>query len=1369
MGYLDEWIDKMRDPFAAVTDFYHNPFRGGAMAGGPLHMQTLQWYDDLTASPAVPADEIKLNKTSNTAKRPVIYGMREKVGGNIDFIGTTGTNNEYLWVLLDICEGEIGAINEVYIDDVAATNSVFNLPLDARPPIGDLASLLLPGGGAITRYVTVFKHLGAADQPAPPELMHAFPALWTTQHRLRGVAYVVVCFYNYKKKFSALPNICCDILGKKVLDLSTGWTYASISPAYCLYDYLINPIYGKALNDSDINRAFLLQSAEYQATMVQAHTASDYQTALLQCHIYLDTSRKLVDNIKALILANQAGLPRIAGKFCLIVEKDYPSVFDFDEDNIIGGWQFSGGESSAKYNEAEITFANTSLQGRDDTVQVTSAVLLEQDGGFTQSVQVSPAHVIDAVHAKDLANLEIKRSRQQLTCAFTAAPSALVVVPGSIVTVSHATPGWTLKKFRVMECTITPHGLVEVTLREHESATYDREIPIEYIPPPDTGLVNPFNVPPPSKFTLRSGDAYLLLGTDGTIVSRIYATWAAPVGYPYVSGYALEFRKYEDIDWLSAGTVMTTAGLNAYVAPVEDGLLYEVRVCTLGASGRQSAWLTSTPHSVIGKMAPPPDVETFTASEQSDGTRQFDWSGWTSTTEVNGVTTTVGATAPADLAGYMIRFSYTEQPWENMTPLHEGILVASPWETNLVASGAYHFGIVAVDTSGHISPNPNITSATFGNPRVNANAVYWVDVKRDSPPWDGDRYHCHIYDDPLLGNVLLPSSEMVWGPEKTWQANLSVTIPYQAVDIGIVDDFGGLPTVNFLAGKHYLTVGSVVFISDDNCATFTSVDLGKNLYGNASITYNGTDKFVLVGYEVVAAPNYFNPKVFTSADGAAWTEVDVSTLHFGWDQILWSSTLSKFIVASTLTPVAGSLLTMYSSTAGATWAEIGGSWGGGVTPETHGVLAERSGVLAVTLGASGKVATKLSGGAWKVASISPSGWAAGFVSSYVGIGSHSGTATAVVVMLEDLLAPLSPTATRVYYSVYNASTGFSSWTEIVGLAQDTLPGFGDGVIRDTAGDLYLGFSEPFWNSTGGYTGSLLLYRASDPTLGFTDITYNGYGFNSDYATRALAWYPNGSFGIDIIGENVLHFKLFQHVGGSLVRKNGHWFRVKVNGTTGAVEPTWVTTSVGAETADNSVTWEYMGLCAPNTWTEYTTWAAAIYAEFSFTSTIDLGEALPITPYVSVAGLGELVVEERHWDALADPPAYTDWALLGDGFVGGLIEFRVSCDATGIPLGMISEMRILLLGTAVSEDLFNIDTSTLSGATPGIFRLPITKSYAKITQVVLAMHGEFILDGGALGWRIMDKDPTLGPLIHIFDSEGNNVDCTIDAYIRGAKK
>ena len=57
---------------------------------------------------------ILLNHQSNDQSIPVVYGER-KVGGTRVFVETSGTDNEYLYVALALCEGEIESVEKIFI------------------------------------------------------------------------------------------------------------------------------------------------------------------------------------------------------------------------------------------------------------------------------------------------------------------------------------------------------------------------------------------------------------------------------------------------------------------------------------------------------------------------------------------------------------------------------------------------------------------------------------------------------------------------------------------------------------------------------------------------------------------------------------------------------------------------------------------------------------------------------------------------------------------------------------------------------------------------------------------------------------------------------------------------------------------------------------------------------------------------------------------------------------------------------------------------------------------------------------------------------------------------------------------------------
>ena len=91
-------------------------------------------------------------------------------------------------------------------------------------------------------------------------------------------------------------------------------------------------------------------------------------------------------------------------------------------------------------------------------------------------------------------------------------------------------------------------------------------------------------------------------------------------------------------------------------------------------------------------------------------------------------------------------------------------------------------------------------------------------------------------------------------------------------------------------------------------------------------------------------------------------------------------------------------------------------------------------------------------------------------------------------------------------------------------------------------------------------------------------------------------------------------------------------------------------------------------------------------------------------------------------------------------------------------------QIILTADTISEYINDFNMATDDTASPhvtGDVRLPITKNYAVILRVGIAIQGS----GGNSSWRLADKDPDLGPRILTY-STGTLTDYLIDAEVIG---
>lgn len=695
---------------------------------------------------------VLINQSSNVKKIPVVYGKR-KLGGVRSFVGVPQSDSTKLHIVLALCEGEIEAIDEVYIDDVLSTDS------------------------EISSLVTVHKYLGTTTQNAHSQLEADFSNVNVTED-LKGVAAVHVILTADQDKFGSFPRINCVVRGKKVYDVRDSTTKYSPNPALCTYDYLTNTIYGKGLPTADIDTQSFIDGANYCDTTMEEYSGSGTTIAYFESNAYVDTAKKLMDNVKALLSSYRAHLPFIGGKYTLVIEKDETSVFTFTQANILkGSFRFGGTSKRLLLNKIKVIFVNPDKNWQSDMRTFDNATYLAEDNDFELSKEINLVGEINQYRADYIAQTYLKKSRQGITCTFVASMEALLVQVGDVVQVTHPTPGWTNKKFRVVKIRIFRSGDLGFSLVEHEPTVYNRTVPAGEPTPPDTDLPNPFSVSAITGLAASSGTSQLILGSDGSILSRVKLTWTDP-GNPFVDRYEFQFKLPTDTNWTNA-TPQIGQSTEAYLIGMEDGKTYNIRARYVNTFMVRSPW-TSIDHLIVGKTQEPADVDTFYVGNQADGTREFTWT---------------YDSPPLDFAGFRIRYKTgTGGTWATATDLHTNLLLASPYETNFLAAGTYTFLIKAVDTTGNESVNAKVIETELGDPRI-ANSILYEDARVLG--WPGTKTDCFEHDDGTL--ISTDSKDWsdfatdgdTWADWTSWNRSPSNPITYQhtTIDVGAVATF----------------------------------------------------------------------------------------------------------------------------------------------------------------------------------------------------------------------------------------------------------------------------------------------------------------------------------------------------------------------------------------------------------------------------------------------------------------------------------------------------------------------------------------------------------------------------------------------------
>lgn len=516
------------------------------------------------------ASGILQNLASPVAAIPIVYGYR-RVGGIRVFAESNGDNNEYLHLVMVASEGEINSFENIYFNDVLSTDEKF------------------------TDYIDIHTELGAADQPAITELVDRVDA-WTTEHRLRGTAYAYIRLkYDQEVFASGLPQITFDLKGVKVHDPRTGSTAWSDNPALCIRDYLTNTRYGRGIPSSMIDDASFIAAANYCDESV---TKGGESSTRYTCNGVVDTNKTSLDIIRELLTSCRGFLVFSGGKYRLVLDKPETPSFTFNEDNIVGQWQINLGSKQTTYNRIRAQYFNPERSWQGDIAVIDSEILRTQDSNLMLEREITLPYTTDAATATQIATMALNQSRQQVTCSFNATIEGLRAEIGDVVYVTHSTPAWSNKAFRIMSMVISNTTEVSVSLLEYDDTVYDFGTIPTVDATPNTNLPSMFTVVAPSTPTVTE-EIYVTRNSAG-VKARAIISWS-PSADAFVKQYELQYKKESEANYRSVGlTSETRFDLND-IQPDR----YYFRVKALNSAGYASEWRTTPVVEIFGLLGKP--------------------------------------------------------------------------------------------------------------------------------------------------------------------------------------------------------------------------------------------------------------------------------------------------------------------------------------------------------------------------------------------------------------------------------------------------------------------------------------------------------------------------------------------------------------------------------------------------------------------------------------------------------------------------------------------------------------------------------------------------------------------------------------------
>lgn len=437
------------------------------------------------------------------ADQRLIYGQI-LTSGNIVFMGAAGAKNEQMHILVAIAGHEVHDITGCVLD-------------------GNIHITLNPDGtatGGHTGKLVLTHFLGTDDQAADSWMTSTFPGIWTSAHRLRGIAYLHAMFvYDPELYSSGLPTARVLVSGKKVYDPrdedqdpddKSTWVYSN-NAALCVADYLHDAKFGKAIPWSRIDMDALAEAANICDEDVLLGTIPG--TSIVAGHTYTIVTPGTIDwtdygaadsasgtsfvatgvpasGTGTVTTGEQGTEKRYTINGSILSSQDPTSVLQ-DMVNAMAGCIVDAGGiwtiRAGAYRAPDLTLGDDDLAGTfavqprqsrresyngvkgvyispqnswspADFPSIASSTYKAQDGGVRLWKDVTYPFTMSSATAQRLASIDLERGRRQKIVTAPYNLKAVQTMPADTVLLNRPSLGWSDKEFEVLEWTLKQSG-----------------------------------------------------------------------------------------------------------------------------------------------------------------------------------------------------------------------------------------------------------------------------------------------------------------------------------------------------------------------------------------------------------------------------------------------------------------------------------------------------------------------------------------------------------------------------------------------------------------------------------------------------------------------------------------------------------------------------------------------------------------------------------------------------------------------------------------------------------------------------------------------------------------------------------------------
>lgn len=556
---------------------------------------------------------------------PCPYALKKKVSG---FFNTapSGTGTDVV-TLPDVpVAGSVVPVQSIFGRHVSLPASTSGSTVTVTGAASGTDIVVAYQAESTPSRVIVRSHLGAAGQTADAGMIDALDGVWTSAHTGTGLAYLVVELdYDADAFPSGIPNISAVIRGIKCYDPRDGVTRWTENPALLMRAYAIHPLGGRLSagqidDDSIIAAANICDQASAYSTVnptwpgLRVHNHKLYTAGTVA-----KSGTRPSDVLNDLAQA-------MGGRWCMVDNKlrVVAGAYTSPVMPLTESWLHDGGAIQVQPSRARADVVNAITGTFADSTKhykvlnypkVTADAYVAADGKELPTDIAMPA-VTWSGQAQYIAACQLRYSRQGLTVKLSCNMRAYQCEPFDVISVTLPRFGWSAKPFEVLDAAFSLDGGIDLSLKEIDPSIWDMDASfLDSDPAPNTLLPSPWDLPDVEGLALDGGTAGLLLQADGTIMSRILATWDAQTDPRIAQDGQIELRWGQPGDTDAEWQRMLVAGgsTQAYLTGVKEGRVYLVKARTVGALAG-GPWCVQVSELVEGKSEPPSTPTGLTAA-----------------------------------------------------------------------------------------------------------------------------------------------------------------------------------------------------------------------------------------------------------------------------------------------------------------------------------------------------------------------------------------------------------------------------------------------------------------------------------------------------------------------------------------------------------------------------------------------------------------------------------------------------------------------------------------------------------------------------------------------------------------------------------